>query len=112
MTHSINAQLTWLGRADPRQVGLARLVTDEVSFAYLTDVYILDEQQGRGLGKFLIKCIDETLSHWPELRRAILFTSTATRFYEQNLGMKAFESNKNGLAVMSRKGSGSVLPGP
>ena len=31
------------------QVGLARVVTDRATFAYLADVYVLEEHRGRGL---------------------------------------------------------------
>jgi GNAT superfamily N-acetyltransferase len=98
-----------IGRSNPRQIGLARLITDEVSFAYLTDVYILDEYQGKGLGTWLIKCVDETLSSWPELRRALLVTNHGSSFYGEKLGMKEFEQGKNGMAIFSRKGGGSVF---
>ena len=39
------------------QVGLARVVTDYATFAYLCDVYVLEAHQGRGLGKWLIECL-------------------------------------------------------
>ena len=34
-----------------RQVGLARVITDRATFAYLSDVFVLDEFQGQGLGQ-------------------------------------------------------------
>ena len=37
--------------AGGKQVGLARVVTDHATFAYLCDVYVLEEHRGRGLGK-------------------------------------------------------------
>ena len=37
-----------------RQIGFARVVTDHAIFAYLCDVFIIDEYQGQGLGKWLI----------------------------------------------------------
>lgn len=98
----------FLGRGNPRQIGLARIITDEVSFAYLTDVYILDEYQGKGLGTWLIKCVDEAFSSWPELRRVLLITSHGKDFYADKLHMKEFEQGKNGLTILSRKGAGSV----
>ncbi|CZT46132.1 uncharacterized protein RSE6_06522 [Rhynchosporium secalis] len=64
------------GLSNPPQIGLARLITDHVSFAYLTDVYILEQYQGQRLGEFLIKCVDETLNSWPEFRRALLVSDT------------------------------------
>ena len=33
------------------QVGLARVVTDYATFAYLCDVYVLEEHRGHGLGE-------------------------------------------------------------
>ncbi|KAL2069696.1 hypothetical protein VTL71DRAFT_14375 [Oculimacula yallundae] len=100
------------GRSDPKQIGLARLITDRVSFAYLTDVYILEPYQGQGLGKFLISCIDETLNSWPQFRRALLMAdSKEKRFYEQMLGMKELVQGNHGYTMMTRKGAGSMIPG-
>lgn len=38
-----------------RQVGFARAVSDGVTVAYLADVYVLPEHQGRGLGGALVE---------------------------------------------------------
>ena len=38
-----------------RQVGFARVVSDGVAFAYLADVYVLEDYRGRGLGAELIR---------------------------------------------------------
>lgn len=38
-----------------KQVGYARVITDYTTFAYLADVFILEEHQGNGLGKALVK---------------------------------------------------------
>ena len=65
-----------------RQVGFARVVTDRATFAYLGDVFILDEYRGRGLSKWLMETI---ISH-PELqglRRWVLATLDAHGLYEQ-----------------------------
>ena len=62
------------------QVGFARLVTDRATFAYLCDVYVLEEHRGRGLGKWLI---EHALSH-PDLsglRRLLLVTRDAHELY-------------------------------
>jgi len=64
------------------QVGFARIVTDYATFAYLGDVFILPECQGKGLGIFLMKTI---LEH-PDLqgfRRWILATKDAHGLYEK-----------------------------
>ncbi len=42
-----------------RQIGFARAVSDEVAFAYLADVYLLDAYRGRGLGLELVREIVE-----------------------------------------------------
>jgi len=99
------------GKNGPRQIGLARLITDEVSFAYLTDVYVLDEFQGKGLGTWLIECVEAHVMKWPELRRIMLITSHTNKLYEEKLGVKPFPQGVNNeMSVFSRAGLGSVLP--
>jgi GNAT superfamily N-acetyltransferase len=65
-----------------RQIGFARAISDRATYAYMADVFILDEYQGRGIGKWLISCI---LAH-PELqglRRFALRTRDAHELYRQ-----------------------------
>jgi GNAT superfamily N-acetyltransferase len=65
-----------------KQVGLARVVTDKAIFAYLCDVFILDEYRGNGLSKWLLQTI---LGH-PELqglKRWTLATLDAHGLYKQ-----------------------------
>ncbi len=64
------------------QIGFARVVTDYATFAYLGDVYILEEFRGRGLSKWVMEVI---INH-PELqgfRRWILATKDAHTLYEK-----------------------------
>jgi len=64
------------------QIGFARVVSDQATFAYLGDVFILDEFRGRGLSKWLMETI---LAH-PDLqglRRWILATRDAHELYSQ-----------------------------
>ncbi len=65
-----------------RQIGFARVVTDYATFAYLADVFILEEHQGKGLSKSLMKVI---LNHkkLQNLRRWILATKDAHKLYEK-----------------------------
>jgi GNAT superfamily N-acetyltransferase len=42
---------------DGQQVAYARVVSDYVSFAYLGDVFVLPEYQGKGFGKQLLTAI-------------------------------------------------------
>ena len=68
--------------ADGRQVGFARVVTDRATFAWLADVFVLPEERGRGLSKWLVECV---LSH-PELqhlRRWLLATRDAQGLYRR-----------------------------
>lgn len=74
------------------QIGLARMITDGISFGYLADTYVLPEYQGDGLGRWLIDCVAEvfSLESMPYLRRIMLLTSgkRLEEFYEQTLGVK------------------------
>jgi GNAT superfamily N-acetyltransferase len=69
------------------QVGFARAVTDCATYAYLADVYILEEHRGIGLSKWLMS---EVLSHpsLQGLRRISLATRDAHSLYEK-FGFKA-----------------------
>ena len=67
------------GRA---QVGFARVVTDRATFAYVGDVYVLDEHRGRGLSKWLMQTIVEQ-PDMQGLRRWLLATRDAHGLYEQ-----------------------------
>jgi GNAT superfamily N-acetyltransferase len=65
-----------------RQVGFARVITDYATFAWLADVFVLDEFRGQGLGKWLV---DVIISH-PELqgfRRWVLATKDAHELYRR-----------------------------
>jgi GNAT superfamily N-acetyltransferase len=64
-----------------RQVGFARAVTDKVNFSWIADVFIDPALRGRGLGKWLIRCV---LEH-PDVKdtRQALGTQDAQAFYEQ-----------------------------
>ncbi len=65
-----------------KQVGFARLVTDKATFAYLADVFVLEEYRGKGLSKWMMAVIH---SH-PDLqglRRWVLGTRDAHGLYEQ-----------------------------
>jgi len=63
-----------------RQIGLARVVTDAATFAYLCDVYVLAEFRGRGLGKLLMRAVMEH-PDLQGLRRFSLVTRDAHGLY-------------------------------
>jgi GNAT superfamily N-acetyltransferase len=64
------------------QVGFARVVTDKATFAYLCDVFVLEEHRGKKLGRWLM----ESVASHPDLqglRRFVLVTRDAHGLYEQ-----------------------------
>jgi GNAT superfamily N-acetyltransferase len=67
---------------ESQQIGFARVVTDRATFAWLGDVFVIDEFRGEGLGKWMI----ETLLTHPDLqglRRCLLGTRDAHGLYTQ-----------------------------
>jgi len=72
-----------------RLIGFARAISDFATFAYLADVFILPEQRGKGLSKWLIGIV---LEH-PQLqglRRFTLATRDAHSLYAQ-FGFSLFD---------------------
>ena len=67
---------------DSQQIGLARIVSDYTTFAWLCDVFIHEDHRGNGLGKWLM----QTVHSHPDLqglRRWMLATRDAHGLYEQ-----------------------------
>lgn len=67
---------------DDQQVGFARVISDFTIYAYILDVFVLEEERGFGLGKFLMECM---MAH-PELcniKRWMLGTEDAHGLYKQ-----------------------------
>jgi N-acetylglutamate synthase-like GNAT family acetyltransferase len=65
-----------------KQIGFARMITDKATFAYLADVFIIEEYRGRGLSKWLMQIV---ISH-PDLqglRRMMLATRDAHELYKK-----------------------------
>ena len=62
------------------QVGFARVVTDQATFGYLADVFVLPEHRGRGYAKQLVAAVmaDPRLQG---LRRVMLATADAHALY-------------------------------
>jgi GNAT superfamily N-acetyltransferase len=64
------------------QVGFARAITDKATFAYLADVFVVEEHRGKGIARRLM---DAIVAH-PDLqglRRTMLITRDAHGLYER-----------------------------
>ena len=80
-----------------KQIGFARVVTDHATFAYLADVFIVEDERGKGLGKLLVETI---LAH-PDLqglRRWLLGTRDAQGLYRRC----GFSEPPRGFAFLER----------
>ncbi len=65
---------------DGRQAGFARVITDRSTYAYLSDVFIVEEHRATGLGRYLIECVLGCAA-LQGLRRFSLFTRDADALY-------------------------------
>jgi GNAT superfamily N-acetyltransferase len=66
-----------------RQVGFARVISDMATYAYLADVFVVEECRGRGLGDWLV----ESVRLHPQLqglRRFALITRDAGPLYARH----------------------------
>jgi len=89
------------------QLAFARAVTDRATFAYLADVFVIAEQRGRGLGKWLV----EAIGRHPELqglRRWLLATRDAHALYAQY----GFKPLANPVRFMERHDPDVYAPKP
>ena len=72
------------------QVAFARMITDSATFAYLADVFVLEEHRGKGISKWIMKNIIDH-PNLQGIRRMALATSDAHGLYEE-FGFKALNS--------------------
>jgi len=75
--------------ADERQAGFARVITDKSRFAYVCDVYVEEQDRGRGFARAMIEWLHgqeelATVTRW------LLITQDAARVYAP-LGYGAVE---------------------
>jgi GNAT superfamily N-acetyltransferase len=82
------------------QIGFARVITDRATFAYLADVFVLEEWRGRGLSKFLMRCI-RAHADLQGLRRWMLATADAHGLYTQ-FGFSALRQPERLMEIVDR----------
>ena len=80
-----------------KHVGFARVISDYTTFAYLADVFIIEEERGKGLSKWLMECI---LKHMQlqGLRNFCLLTKDAQSLYAQ-YGFENLTKPQNFMAI-------------
>jgi len=81
-----------------KQVGFCRVISDSITFSYLADVFVVEEYRGRGLSKWLMKCV---MSH-PVLGKTeswMLKTKDAHGLYIKY----GFKVVKNSEVIMEKK---------
>ncbi|MDB5208018.1 MAG: family acetyltransferase [Flavisolibacter sp.] len=80
---SVNGSLCFSLLYKEEQIGFARVITDEATFAHLCDVFIDENYRGKGLSKWLM----EVVLAYPTLqglRRFMLATKDAHGLYQQH----------------------------
>lgn len=79
---TIDASLCYGIYLNEKQIGFARVITDYVVFAYLMDVFIVEEHRGNGYSSVLINAIMNE-SKLKEIKIWRLATSDAHFLYEK-----------------------------
>lgn len=81
---------------DGRQVGFARLVSDWTTFGWICDLFIQENERGKGLGKQIVKTI-VSMPNVAKIRRLMLSTSDAHSLYKKYGGFTVTPSAENVL---------------
>ncbi len=83
---SIAGSLCFSAHVGDRQVGFARAVTDEATFAWICDVFVDESERGHGIGSALVA----TIVADPRLAglRMLLTTSDAHGVYSRHGGFR------------------------
>jgi len=83
-----------------QQIGLARVISDYATFAYLADVYVLEAYRGRGLAKWLMRCV-QAHPQLQNLRKFVLVTRDAHELYRR-FGFEAPKKPQNYMELPKR----------
>ncbi len=77
---AVAGSLCFGGYLEGKQIAFVRLVTDQATFAYLCDVFVLPDHRGKGIASALLKHVFASPS-LTGLRRIVLVTSDAHHVY-------------------------------
>ena len=79
-TSIAHSHLYGVVRADGEMVACARMLTDQVTFGWIGDVFVAEAHRGRGLATWMV---GEIVEHWSaqDLRRIMLATRDAHGVY-------------------------------
>jgi GNAT superfamily N-acetyltransferase len=100
LVRSIEGSIAFGVYEDGRQVGFARVITDMATYAYLSDVFIIEERRGRGIGDWLVEAI-RLHPRLQGLRRFALMTRDAAALYERH-GFAAPENGGGYMEIVDR----------
>ncbi|KHJ37416.1 acetyltransferase (GNAT) family protein [Pedobacter glucosidilyticus] len=82
-----------------KQIGFARLITDESTFAYVADVFILPDYRKQGLSKWLVQSIINN-DDLKGIKRWLLATLDAHGLYKQ-FGFEPLKSADRFLEILT-----------
>ncbi|WP_286232215.1 GNAT family N-acetyltransferase [Neobacillus mesonae] len=92
-----NADLTFTAWDDEKLVGIARAITDFSYSCYLSDLAVDQEYQKSGIGKNLVKLLQEQIGEEVTL---LLLSSPIAMDYYPRIG---FEKADNGFKIMRKQ---------
>lgn len=85
-------------KGQAKQIGFVRAVTDFVRFAYIMDVFVVENYRGKGLSKWLLEIVTEQ-SDLKDVKTMLLCTNDAHGLYAQY----GFQMIANPEKFMERK---------
>ncbi len=97
---AIGGSLGFAAFVGGRQIGFARVITDRATFAYVADVFVLEEHRGRGVASKIM----EAIRNHPDLqrlRRWVLLTKDAHPLYEK-FGFRAPANPDRYMEILDR----------
>lgn len=100
VARAIEGSLAFAALENGRQIGFARVITDRATFAYLADVFVLEEFRGGGVASKIMEAI---VAH-PDLqglRRWMLVTRDAHPLYEK-FGFRPLASPERVMELVRR----------